>query len=236
MRYGIIAAGDGSRLAAEGVKEPKPLVKVNGECLIDRLIRIFMANEPEVIAIICNEHMPEVAEHIRRRKAEEHLPIELVVKTTPSSMHSLYELLPYMQGPMIITTVDTIFDEKEFARYARTFELDCFFRSVDIYMGLTKYIDDEKPLYADIDGGHIIGYYDERGHCDTVSAGIYGLNLSTHHILRECVERGEKRMRNFQRALIASHIPAYYNLFSKVFDIDHKADIAKAEEFLRSNL
>lgn len=236
MLYGIIAAGDGSRLAAEGVKEPKPLVKVNGECLIDRLIRIFMANEPEGIAIICNEHMPEVVDHIRKRKAEEHLPIELVVKTTPSSMHSLWELMPYLHGPSIITTVDTIFDEKEFASYAHAFELDCLFRSMDIYMGLTKYIDDEKPLYADIDNvGHILGYYDERGHCDTVSAGIYGLNITVHHILQECIERGESRMRNFQRALIASHIPAYYCMFSKVLDIDHKDDIAKAEAFLRNN-
>ena len=41
MKFAIIAAGEGSRLAAEGIQEPKPLVKVGGECLIDRLIRIF---------------------------------------------------------------------------------------------------------------------------------------------------------------------------------------------------
>jgi len=31
MKFAIIAAGDGSRLAQEGVTEPKPLVKVRGE-------------------------------------------------------------------------------------------------------------------------------------------------------------------------------------------------------------
>ena len=44
MRYAIIAAGEGSRLVQEGVKTPKPLVEVGGEKLIDRLIRIFLAN------------------------------------------------------------------------------------------------------------------------------------------------------------------------------------------------
>ena len=45
MKYAVIAAGEGSRLAAEGVAVPKPLVKVAGECLMDHLIRIFMEND-----------------------------------------------------------------------------------------------------------------------------------------------------------------------------------------------
>ena len=41
-------------------------------------------------------------------------------------------------------------------------------------------------------------------------------------------------MRNYQRALIAAglHLQAYP--FSKVLDIDHASDIAKAEAFLQS--
>ena len=52
MRYAIIAAGEGSRLAAEGIAEPKPLVKVGGEALIDRMIRVFMDNDAEEIFVI----------------------------------------------------------------------------------------------------------------------------------------------------------------------------------------
>ena len=39
MKYAVIAAGEGSRLAGEGIEVPKPLVRIGGECLIDRLIR-----------------------------------------------------------------------------------------------------------------------------------------------------------------------------------------------------
>ena len=39
MKYAIIAAGLGSRLQSEGVSLPKPLVKLNGEAMIDRLAR-----------------------------------------------------------------------------------------------------------------------------------------------------------------------------------------------------
>lgn len=42
MKFAIIAAGEGSRLAREGVDLPKPLVTVGGEPMIERLARIFM--------------------------------------------------------------------------------------------------------------------------------------------------------------------------------------------------
>lgn len=50
MDYAIIAAGEGSRLAQEGVKWPKPLVRLNGVALIDRLIDVFMKNNATSIS------------------------------------------------------------------------------------------------------------------------------------------------------------------------------------------
>ncbi|EJW94426.1 protein containing Nucleotidyl transferase domain protein, partial [gut metagenome] len=54
MKYAIIAAGEGSRLQQEGVNLPKPLVRIGGESMIDRLIRIFRNNGAEEICIIVN--------------------------------------------------------------------------------------------------------------------------------------------------------------------------------------
>jgi hypothetical protein len=47
------------------------------------------------------------------------------------------------------------------------------------------------------------------------------------------VERGEQRMRNFQRALVTEGLRLDAWPFSKVFDIDHVSDVRKAENFLR---
>ena len=53
MRFAVIAAGEGSRLAAEGIKEPKPLVRVGGEALLTRLLRIFRQNgATEVVSFV----------------------------------------------------------------------------------------------------------------------------------------------------------------------------------------
>ena len=89
MRYAIIAAGEGSRLAQEGISLPKPLVKINGEAMIDRLIRIFQLNKAEEIVIIVNTLNPMTEQHIRKlMETDKICNIRLVVKSTQSSMHS----------------------------------------------------------------------------------------------------------------------------------------------------
>ena len=236
MKFAIIAAGDGSRLAQEGITEPKPLVKVRGERLIDRLIRIFMGNNATEIVVICNEQMSDVASHLKmiQDKGLNGLPVPLrfVVKSTPSSMHSFYELRHFLrEDPFILTTVDTIFDESEFHDYVLSFQ-DKIAQGVDALMGVTDYIDDEKPLYVGVDNVmRINGYYDTpQADSHFISAGIYGLTAPSLNILEACIEKGESRMRNFQRALVAAGLRIEAFPLTKVFDIDHIDDIRKADE------
>lgn len=236
MKFAIIAAGDGSRLAQEGVTEPKPLVKVRGERLIDRLIRIFMGNNATEIVVICNEQMSDVASHLKmiQDKGLNGLPVPLrfVVKSTPSSMHSFYELRNFLRDdPFILTTVDTIFDESEFHDYVLSFQ-DKIAQGTDALMGVTDYIDDEKPLYVGVDNVmRINGYYDTpQSDSHFISAGIYGLTAPSFNILEACIEKGESRMRNFQRALVAAGLRIEAYPLTKVFDIDHIDDIRKADE------
>ena len=240
MKFAIIAAGDGSRLAQEGVTEPKPLVKVRGERLIDRLIRIFMENNATEIVVICNEQMFDVANHLKMIQAKGlnglPIPLRFVVKSTPSSMHSFYELRDFLRDePFILTTVDTIFDESEFHDYVLSFQ-DKIAHGTAALMGVTDYIDDEKPLYVGVDNVmRINGYYD-NAQVDSrfISAGIYGLTASSLDILESCIEKGEGRMRNFQRALVAAGLRMEAYPLTKVFDIDHIEDIRKADEGVKN--
>ena len=250
MRYAIIAAGEGSRLAAEGVPQPKPLVRVGDECLIDRLIRIFMDNDADEIVVICNDQTAQVSHHLVQLQRDglqgRPVPLRFVVKSTPSSMHSLYEISPFLSGaPFILTTVDTIFREEEFRDYVAAIRNDNSLRLTaglppTILMGVTSYIDDEKPLYVDVDDDmNITAFRDTPSALHPspstfqyVSAGIYGLGSDALSVLGRCVVRGERRMRNFQRALIAEGLSVKAWSFSKVLDIDHASDILKAVEFL----
>lgn len=238
MKYAVIAAGEGSRLAAEGVAEPKPLVRVGGERLIDRLIRVFMANGAEEIVVICNDLAGSVRAHLdeisRTGLDGAYVPLRVVVKTTPSSMHSFYEISRWLGGgPFVLTTVDTIFHEAEFSDYVAEFRRLAGQGEADGLMGVTDFIDDEKPLYVETDGALAIsGFLDRSDTCRYISGGIYGLTPAVLGILSACVERGESRMRNFQRAMVAGGMRLKAYPFSKVLDIDHAGDILKAERFL----
>ena len=241
MNYAIIAAGEGSRLAAEGLHTPKPLVKVGGECLVDRLIRIFIRQGAQSIAVLCNERDMEVQRHLRVLSDMgldgQALPLRFRAKNTPSSMHSLHQLRPLIgDGPFCLTTVDTVFREKEFALYMEYFLSAIAKGECQGVMGVTDFVDDEKPLYVGVDDdGDITGFYDDSHGCRFVSAGIYGLSPEIWKVLERCVNRGERRMRNFQRALIDEglHLKAF--TFSKVMDIDHVADVALADQWLEDN-
>jgi len=231
MNYGIIAAGEGSRLVSEGILTPKPLISLNGETLLNRLIRIFLANHAESVSIIVNEEMTAVQEHLSRLSLP--VPLHVIIKSTPSSLHSFYELIPYLgNGKFCVTTVDTIFKESDFTFYIRTFEKNPGQEGI---MAVTSFIDDEKPLYVETgENSHITAFKDqfEEG-IQYISGGIYGLTPAVFPTLKHCLENGIHRMRNFQREIIADEIPLLAYPFPKIVDVDHAGDIRKAEEFLK---
>lgn len=230
MNYAIIAAGEGSRLAQEGVAKPKPLVDINGEPMIGRLIHLFTRCNAESISVIVNEEMHEVREYLESLKLD--VPFRLVVKSTPSSMHSFYELSRVMKpGRFCLTTVDTIFREDDFRRYIEAMEAATDY---DGMMAVTSYIDDEKPLYVETDSDlNITAFRDEAYEGATyISGGIYALNEKAIRILEQCMEQGIARMRNFQRALVAGRLKLKAYPLGKILDVDHAGDIEKAEAFL----
>ena len=66
-------------------------------------------------------------------------------------MHSFFELSGLLgNAPFILTTVDTVFREEEFATYVAAFE-QTLADGKDGLMGVTGFIDDEKPLYVATD-------------------------------------------------------------------------------------
>lgn len=229
MKFAIIAAGEGSRLANEGVSKPKPLVELQGVAIIERLIRIFEHNGASSINIIINEQQPETAAFLK--SISTNCPINIVVKSTPSSMHSMHALSHLLRGEKFcLTTVDTLFHEEEFARYIKAFES----YNGDGIMAVTDYIDDEKPLYIATDGNMEITAFCDKPTPEThyISGGIYGLSTKALDILDQCMDEGVHRMRNFQRRLVESGMKLKAFPLGKIIDIDHAEDIIKAEQFI----
>lgn len=229
MEFAIIAAGEGSRLREEGYKFSKPMVVLRETTLISRLVKIFLKNGATKIHIIINESSPDLRLHLNDMDIKE---LNIIVKSTHSSLHSFNEIVPFVTSDKIcLTTVDTVFNELEFEAYVNEFKGD---NSIEGLMAVTSFVDDESPLYVHTDGDlNITGFYDRNGKgSHFVSGGIYCLTERIYPIVKKAVETGACRMRNFQRLMITEgvHLKAYP--FSKIIDIDHVSDIKKAEDFL----
>ena len=223
MTFAILAAGEGSRLEHEGVREPKPLIRIGGEYLIDRLIRIFLSCGADRICVVVNSRRPEVKAHLESLRCPE---LHLVVADTPASMHSLRALSPLLKDvPFVLTTVETVFREEDFRRYL-----------LEGDFAVTPWVDDEKPLWIDTDAEGFITAFRDEGPCPYVSGGIYRLTPPMMQVLGQCIERGEARMRNFQRALLSAGFRLKAFPMERILDIDHRADIAKAESFLSRDI
>jgi NDP-sugar pyrophosphorylase family protein len=233
MNFAIIAAGEGSRLVQEGVAMPKPLVDLDGRPMIRRLIDIFCECGAENISIIVNEQMTQVREYLEGVKAQLCVPLNLVVKSTPSSMHSFYEVSSiFPEGSkFILTTVDTIFKADEFKRYAAAFAAD---EAADGYMAVTSFIDDEKPLYIDVDADNTITAFRDQPWDGVryISGGVYGLTSPALTVLQNCMNNGVSRMRNYQRALVDAGLKLKAYPFKKIVDVDHAGDIDTAKQFI----
>lgn len=225
MRFGIISAGEGSRLASEGFSQPKPLVPICGVPMIERLVRIMNGCGARRVAVIVNGQNPETVSLLKG------LPVDLVIKKTPTPMHSLMELAPYLDGESFcVTTVDTVFPESRFRAMMDEFSASQF----DGLMGVTPLIDDEKPLYVDVDSDMMIrGFHDSQDGCRFVSAGIYALKPQAFDVLRGCLESGQTRMRYFQRQLLEAGFKLKAFDMGQVVDVDHVSDVSRAQEIAK---
>lgn len=218
-------------MVKEGFTLPKPMVSLRGELLIDRLINVFLKNNPESVHIIINEDSPVLEQHLL--ETDFSFPIKIVRKSTPSSLHSFYEILKASPEitDLCLTTTDTVFREFEFENYISEFESE---KNIDGLMAVTTFVDDESPLFVDVDfEQNVIGFKDKNeNNTPFISGGIYCLRGEALDVVRKSVESGTSRMRNFQRNLLVSGMKLKAHVFSKIVDVDHVADIKTAELFL----
>ncbi len=234
LRFGILAAGEGSRLVKEGIVCPKPLTKVGERTILHRLMGLMQSCGAEEISIITNSDMPDVAQEAQEAAANMGIITKLHVKTTPSSMHSFFELSKDLKDNqrIILSTVDSIFNQDDFRLYV---DKCCRSADIDALMGVTTLIDDESPLYvsADVDGT-ITGFHDKaKPGAAFISGGVYCLGSRAIEVLNRCMTEGVSRMRNYQRALITEGLNVKMHLFGDIIDIDHAADIAKAKRLIK---
>lgn len=235
MDYVILAGGLGSRFVKEGYEVPKPMVPLFGKPMIGVLIKTLMKCGAEHIYVGANARMQMLLDYLEELQ-EEGLPIVTRPIITDNSYCTLKAASEGIDGKFVAMTCDAIFPTSEFREYVK-----CVAEApADVaLMGLTRFVEDESPLYARINKeGEVIDYrYGgepfEEG--TIVSAGLYGLSGKIMSVISELGLEPES-LSDFQRLLaVKTPVKVLPFEFSIAFDVDNTRDRLHAEEFLKDD-
>ncbi len=248
MNGGIIAAGWGERLRQN---VPKALTPIGGKALIDYALDGLTAAGAERVTCIVNAAAEEVPRHVARTGRG--LPIDWIVRTTPSSMHSFLIVLERLaqtgNAPCFLTTVDSVCSTEAYRQFARQAPL---FPDADVVLGLTDMIDDEKPLRVALRGEEGTGILPPRVEdhpeafeilamthngfdSEYVTSGFYFVKPSLLKEREAALRNNFTALRQFLGHLLKSGYRTYGVPLPPVIDVDRPQDIAAAEKLIRAS-
>jgi NDP-sugar pyrophosphorylase family protein len=230
MKAAIIAAGLGERLRDGGYAQPKPLVQIGGRALIDYVLDAVAQAGLSEVACIVNQLSVGIEEHCRRQWSQ--LRFELIRRTTPSSMESLFTLAPLLANDrFVLLTVDALMPPALLAAFlsaARAHD------DADGVLALTDLVDDEKPLWVQRDdAGRVTALGAPALSSGWITAGFYVFQPRIFDEIAAARAANFSALRQFLGHLVERGYRIYGEQVGKTLDVDRRADIAAAEEFVR---
>ena len=234
---GIIAAGEGSRLGKSHPGLPKPLVPVAGRPLVHWVASSLRAAGVRHLWVLLNSRGDAVRSALRR--SAEGMRVRFLRRDTASSWESfrLVSRVLAREAPrFLVSTVDAIVPPAD----ARRFAGESFARwgsagggSIPAAaLGLTRFVDDEKPLWADFDAsGRVRGLGEDAARKRAVTCGLYALSAGAAGKLPGARRHG--RLRDFWIDLVRSGAAVRGVMLSKTVDVDRPEDIPAAERVIR---
>lgn len=248
MRAGIIAAGWGERL---GQRIPKALTPVGSRTLIDVVLDGLEAAHIDNVTCIVNEAAQEVPAYVAA--SGRRMNMDWIIRTTPSSMHSFLIVLERMAqmepGPFMMTTVDSVCAPEVYTRFKRAATL---FPSADVVLGLTSFIDDDKPLRVAMsgDGGtgilpdriednpeafEIVAMTNTGFDSEYVTSGFYYVHPRILQEKAVVLSKNFSALRQYLGHLLKYGYRTYGVPLPAVVDVDRPEDIRSAEQLIRQH-
>lgn len=225
MRGAIIAAGEGSRLGH--LSTIKPLIPVAGRPLAHWIVDGLKTAGCSGLTVLTNSRGGAVAPSLAA--AFPGIRFDFVTADTASSFESfrLVSLrLAETEEAFVISTVDALVRPDDVARFIG----GCRAAGAVAGLALTAHVDDEKPLWADVEGGRVTALGDDAKRKDAVTCGLYYMTRKAAAALPRADRHS--RLRDFWRELVASGEVVMGITLSKSLDVDRPEDLAAAESFL----
>lgn len=238
----ILAGGEGSRLAADGVTTPKAFANVGGAPQLLRLAEQFAALGCSTVTCMLNASAAEwlraaTAPEIRAAARRIDALAAVVPCRTPSSLHTFVAGLEHVPpGKVLATMVDSVMAPDDWRQFhQRAAEL--FDSSVDAVLGVTPAVDhDDAPLWVRADAAGRVAAIGPHaaGPGARITGGVYAFAMRARNHASAVLASGRERMRVFLAELLASGADVRAVEIARIIDIDHLQDLERADQYMRS--
>jgi NDP-sugar pyrophosphorylase family protein len=232
MNLVIIEMDADSHIKTERPKSSKGLMKIKGEYLIERIIRIGRNNGITRVFCIINSHEPELEHYFSTNNFG--IPVKFFVPDLRSYMHILFALASVRnKEPFSLVNANSVFLEREFSEFVTYSLLQV---DADGAIAVTRHLNDEKPLgVAMNDEDIILKFNDSKEGYSWFNGGIYYFSPKILSETNYAFQAGISGVEKFLQFLIARGYILKGFSFSKIIKVKNAADIVKVEDLIRGN-
>ena len=230
----VLAGGEGTRLAAGGIRAAKPMVPVGGTPQIIRQVDTLVTLGCTRVTCMVRDDYPEAQDAVLKRTWK--VPVAALLCHTPSSLHTLAEGLDHAgRGAVFATMVDTVMRRDDW-RTAFSGSAQALAAGADAALVVTPFVDDEKALWVRRDQeGRVTQLGNEPVKPPCVTGGVYALSDGIGPLARSAVTGGMHKMRAFLADLVTRGLRLDAVEIARIVDLDRPQDLEMAEELVAAD-
>jgi len=228
----IIAAGDGLRLRAAHPSQVKPLISVAGAPLAHWVVGSLRKAGVNAITVLTNSRGQELP--VSLRAAFPDITWSFLERNTASSWESFRLVCQALTAKgsdhFLISTVDALIPPDQ----VRIFTQAMAASRSQAGLALTEFVDDEKPLWADLDAhGRVTALGPDARTKKTLTTGLYYMTEKLACAMPDACAHDS--LRSYWRELVSAGVPVAGVVLSQTLDVDRPQDILVAEGFLKAS-
>ncbi|HET7379915.1 MAG TPA: NTP transferase domain-containing protein [Gaiellales bacterium] len=228
----VLAGGEGSRMRADGVADPKALVPVGGRPQAQLVLEALAAVGCETLTCAARDDAPGLVAALSTWRFA--VPFRVVPCRTPTSLHTFVTGLEAAPpGPVLCSMVDTVMRREDWHALARQAAARLA-EGAFVVLAVTSFVNDKSGLYVTRAAtGDVVAFEQAPGAAPLVTGGVYALGPAVRPLAGEALRLGVSRMRGFLDWLVRQRQVRVATIeVPRIIDLDRATDVSLANAWL----